>query len=148
MTGEEKRKILKEEYKKELQARKEFKEKAESLRKLKNINNALTDMTGALNDDSDDWVQKIDSETAFMEAKIEMAMDAESTLDREIKEREQAVQMEKLTAKNLVEQMKREMGLLPEVEETADPEVPAEDAPESAETEKGAGTAKKTMGDF
>lgn len=144
MTGEEKRKLMKEQYKKELQSRKEFLEKAERLRKLKKINHALTNMEGALNDDSADWVEKIDQETALMEAKTEMALDSQAAVEQEIKNLEQAVEMEKITAKDLVEQMKREMGLLPEVEETP----AAEEAPDDAEAEKGKDTPKKTMGDF
>ncbi len=155
MTGEEKRKQLKEQYKKELQARKEFKEKVERLRKLKNLNSAVTDMTTALGDDSDDWIRKIDEETAFMEAKTEMAMDSESTLDKEITNLQQQVEVEKMTAKDLVNEMKREMGLLPD-----EPEVPEEEAAEAAsETEESPAdetkteedqtdSPKKTLGDF
>ena len=144
MTGEEKRKILKEQYKKELQLRKEYLEKVERLRKLKNVTGALTSMEGALNDDSEDWIGKIDQETAIMEAKTEMALDSQAAVEQQIQQLEQEGQMEKITAKDLVEQMKREMGLLPEVEEG--PEAP--EAKEGEENTPKEDSPRKTMGDF
>lgn len=156
MTGEEKRNQLKEQYKKELQARKEFKDKVERLRKMKNLNSAVTDLTGALGDDSDDWIRKIDEETAFMEAKTEMAMDSEATLDKEITNLQQQVEMERMTAKDLVNEMKREMGLLPDEPEEVPEEEEAETALETEESPAGetetdedqTDTPKKTLGDF
>ncbi len=148
MTGEEKRKILKEQYKKELQLRKEYLEKVERLRKLKNVTGALTSMEGALNDDSEDWIGKIDHETAIMEAKTEMALDSQAAVEQQIQQLEQEVQMEKITAKDLVEQMKREMGLLPETEENPDDtEAKTQDKEGEEKTPKDA-PPRKTMGDF
>lgn len=104
LSGEEKRRLLKEQYKKDLMMRKDFLRKAKSLRQMQNINRALEGMTPQ--DDTDDWINKLNEESAFTEAKLEMAADT-------AKERQEMQQteeeMQDIIAKNLVEQMKREM---------------------------------------
>ena len=73
LSGEEKRARMKEQFKKELRERKEFAEKVKKLRRLQNINNALDGMK--MEDDSQDWIDKLNQETAFNEAKTEMALE-------------------------------------------------------------------------
>ena len=104
LSGEEKRRLLKEQYKKELMARKEFLRKTKSLRQMQNINRALEEMNPE--DDTDEWINRLNEESAFTEAKMEMAADAA----KERAEMEQTEEeMQEIIARNLVEQMKREM---------------------------------------
>jgi len=156
MTGEEKRRQLKEQYKRDLKMRKEFLEKAKSLRSQQNINKALGEMLDGLNDDSEDWINQINQETALTEAKFEMAMDEAAAAEEQIKNIANEAEMKRIQAESLVQQMKREMGLLEEEETTTEVEVSNE---VEASTEATAGDAedqeppapqppRKTMGDF
>ena len=61
MTGEEKRRLLKEKYKEDLKKRKEFLESAKRLRHTQKLNEAITDLTSSLNDDTDEWIEKLQS---------------------------------------------------------------------------------------
>ncbi|MDX1906665.1 MAG: hypothetical protein SF053_06485 [Bacteroidia bacterium] len=150
MTGEEKRRLLKEqmkaEYKQDLVQRKEFLEKVKQLRETQKLNNALTDMVAGLEDDSDAWIGKLNEASALAEAKVDMALDsALSTYDK-LEALAKQAELEKLSAAQLVEQMKREMGLLPpETPATPSPEVPAQEQKpaDPADTQ-----SKKRMGDF
>ncbi|MEL6732888.1 MAG: hypothetical protein AAFP83_17285, partial [Bacteroidota bacterium] len=65
MTGEEKRNKMKEEYKEELKKRKEFLDQAKKLRSSRKINDAIQQITGAINnDDSDEWIDKLNMDSA------------------------------------------------------------------------------------
>ncbi|MEM6632882.1 MAG: hypothetical protein AAF694_24640 [Bacteroidota bacterium] len=166
MTGEEKRQQLKEQYKKELLERKAFLEKAKTLRKMQRINKALSEMESALHDDSDEWINKLNEESALSEAKMEILM--EEALHTEEQKKLDDVQMQaemaKKSAEDLVRQMKRELGLLVEEEENKEqPAIPQKDAKKEAGKETPAEGAKlenevkeepkdpaqnKTLGDF
>ena len=162
MTGEEKRNILKEQYKRDLQKRKEFLENVKNLRHQNNINKALGEMLEGMNDDSDDWINQLNQETALSEAKFEMALDQATEAEQKLENIAKEAEMQRINAENLVEQMKRDMGLLPE-EAPADPVVSEENAPSaSTETESVEESSnedsseeppaplppEKTMGDF
>jgi len=150
MTGEERRKKLKEqmkaEYKADLLKRKQILEDAKRLRTSRNLNNAIQDMTSALEDDSDDWIAKLNQESAITEAKMEMALDGAldgaSDTSEKIDKLAQDAKAEKFSAEQLVNQMKREMGLLPE-----DPEELLKDTP-AEEDQEGNTDTKKSFGDI
>ncbi|MEM8900531.1 MAG: hypothetical protein AAGC85_20620 [Bacteroidota bacterium] len=160
MTGEEKRRQLKEQYKKDLKLRKEFLEKAKKLRNMSNVNKALTEMTDGLTDDSDDWISKINQETALTEAKLEMALDEASETQQKLEDLAKEAEMEKFSASEMVKQMKRELGMEVEEEEATEEETKAEakEGEEAASTEEGAESTEdtpeesdqgpKTMGDW
>lgn len=112
-TGEEIRQKMKEEYKKDLRARKEFAGKVEELRKQQKLTKAIVEITEAGKDDSDEWIDKLNQETALNEAKAEMAIDSVE-MAAEIAKKEEAfamseAEMEKIQAKEMVAQMKAQM---------------------------------------
>lgn len=151
MTGEEKRRLLKEQYKKDLQKRKAFLDQARSLRKMNTMNKSVSDIVDGFNqDDSDDWIQQLNQESALTEAKLEMALetaeDQQAELDRLAKEAE----MEKFNAEEMVKQMKREMGLLTEEEEEKPepPEAKSSEPTAEKEEKKEEDKPDKTLGDF
>jgi len=160
MTGEEKRRILKEQYKKDLLERKAFLEKAKKLRKMQRINQALSEMESAMQDDSDEWINKLNQESALSEAKMELLMDAalEKSDQEKIDEVKMQAEMAKKSAEDLVRKMKRELGLL--AEEEAKPAAGEETAPQKPKEEVSEGPSKvddtklpkkdpgKTLGDF
>ncbi|MEL6672314.1 MAG: hypothetical protein AAFR61_08970 [Bacteroidota bacterium] len=135
MTGEEKRRILKEQYKRDLQKRKEFLEDVKKLRHTQKLNKAVSEITeGLTKDDSEDWIRQLNEEAAVSEAKFEMFMDDQTTedvLEKAVKEEE----AKKFSAEEMVRQMKREMGLLPPEEEkpAAKPEAQEEATAETTE---------------
>ena len=160
MTGEEKRRQLKEQYKKDLKLRKEFLEKAKKLRNMSNVNKALTEMTDGLTDDSDEWISKINQETALTEAKLEMALDEASETQKKLEDLAKEAEMEKFSASEMVKQMKRELGMEVEEEETTEEGAKAEakEGEEAVSTEEGTKSTEdaseesdqgpKTMGDW
>lgn len=149
MTGEEKRQLLKEQYKRDLLARKEFLEKAKQLRKSQKLTGAITEITSSLNmDDTDVWIEHLNRESAITEAKMEISMDlakesGEDLLKAQVNEAEQ----QKLSAELLVLQMKKEMGLIDEVPEPA-AEEPAPEAAKDAKEEEKPSPTKRKLGDF
>jgi hypothetical protein len=74
LTSEQQRERMKEEYKRELKARKEFLGKVDTLKKQQTLLNAMEGMQ--YEDDSDEWINKLNSETALNEAKAEIAMES------------------------------------------------------------------------
>ena len=73
LSSEEQRERMKEEYKRELKARKEFLGKVNTLKQQQTLLNAMEGMQ--YEDDSDEWINKLNQETAMREAKVELAMD-------------------------------------------------------------------------
>lgn len=124
-SGEEQRRKMKEEFKKDLRARKEFLEKVRRLRQTQRINEALNNMS--VEDDTDDWINKLNEETAFMDAKTELAMEGKksvinvpiegpdgevsiaSTVPEEIDLGPSEAELQKIAAEEMVRQMKEEM---------------------------------------
>lgn len=112
-SGEEIRQKMKEEFKKDLRARKEFLGKVEELRQKQKLTNAFVEITEAGNDDTDEWIAKINQETAMNEAKAEVAYDSAQMAEEERKKAEETAlmeaEMQKIAAKEMVERMKAEM---------------------------------------
>lgn len=166
MTGEEKRRILKEQYKKELLERRAFIEKAKALRKMQRINKAITDMESAMHDDSDEWIDILNQESALSEAKMEMIMEEAGVAEEQNKldEIQMQAEMAKKSAEDLVRQMKIELGLLEdtpkeeegkekkEEESTPSTETSGDVSKETADKKSSKDTKDppkdKTMGDF
>ena len=144
MTGEEKRQQLKEQYKKELLERKAFLEKAKTLRKMQRINKAISEMESALHDDSDEWINKLNEESALSEAKMEILMEEalHSEEQRKLDEVQMQAEVAKKSAEDLVRQMKRELGLLVEEEEAKDPK---EATPKVSEKKEGKEPPKESL---
>ena len=152
LSGEEKRRLMKEEFKKDLLQRKEFLQKVEQLKKQQTLRKAVEGMTSE--DDTDEWVNLLNQETAFKEAKTEMALNLVEEQRKKIESLEHQIEMEKLSARQLVEQMKRELGLLPPEEEKKEstPEdkgsIPIETSESQPKDEDFSSESAKTMGDF
>lgn len=154
MTGEEKRKLLKEQlkaqYKKDLQLRKEFLNKAKHLKQSQKLNDTISDLVGGLEDDTDDWVAALNEGSAVTEAKLDIMLDEASETSRELDKLAKEAEMQKFAAQDLVRQMKQQMGLETDEPETSQPEAPAakdESAKSEQPTEKPAKKQKK-LGDF
>ncbi len=141
LSGEEKRRRMKEQYKKELRERKEFLDKVKGLRRMQSINQALDQMNPE--DDTQDWIDKLNQETAFNEARTEMAIESAKLeaekADEEARFQMSEAEMQKLAAEEMVRKMKEEMeaearGGLLSVEVTEEGEVTEkeEEADESA----------------
>ncbi|MCB0853533.1 MAG: hypothetical protein KDD63_15010 [Bacteroidetes bacterium] len=142
MTGEEKRNKLKEEmkaaYKRDLQKRKEFQEKMKTLRHTQKMNNAIGEIiSGLTSDDSDEWIDKLNRDTVLSEAKTEMALDDVLEEGKELDKLKKQAEAEKFSASRLVEEMKKEMGLIDE-----------ELFPEEKNEKKDDEGPKRTLGDF
>lgn len=149
MTGEEKRRQLKEQYKRDLLARKDFLDKAKQLRTSQKMNQAITEITSSLNmEDTDVWIEHLNRESAITEAKMELSMD--SVLDNSgediLKVQAMEAEQQKLSAEMLVLQMKKEMGL---IKEEPKPEPQATDGPEATGSEEAPqAPPKRKLGDF
>lgn len=130
---------MKEAYKRDLRQRKEILEQAKRLHTSRKLNDAVTGITGSLNDDTDEWVEKLNQESALTEAKMEIALDAESQTADELEKLARTAEAEKFGAEELLRKFKREMGLLPPEEE------PQAEKPADKPAEEG---PKKTLGDF
>jgi hypothetical protein len=149
MTGEERRKQLKEqmkaEFKRDLELRKAFLDQVKQTRQTRNINEALGSMVSGLQqDDSDEWIAKLNQGASAEEAKLDMAMEQYLGESRQLEQMAQQAEAEKLSAAQLLLQMKREMGLLPPEPEAA----PAEAAPAPETEEKPEAPSQKRLGDF
>ena len=150
MTGEEKRRKLKEEmkaqYKRDLQLRKEFLNQAENLKRSQKLNQSISEIVGGLEDDSDDWINQLNQNSAVTEAKLDMMLGEASETAKELDKLAKEAESQKFAAEDLVRQMKEEMGMLPK-------EVPAEEAGDTPEAkdqkeESGGGKSGKSMGDL
>lgn len=150
MTGEEKRKKMKEEmkaaYKRDLQKRKEFLEQAQRLRHSKKMNDAITDLTsGLLNDDTDDWINKLNQEAALSEAKLDIHLDEASSTSQKLEKLAKEAEAEKFSAEQLLKDMKREMGLLTEEDEKKEE---AEETAAEEKSEEKKDPPPKSLGDW
>ncbi|RMG30962.1 MAG: hypothetical protein D6730_01860 [Bacteroidetes bacterium] len=159
MTGEEKRRLLKEKYKEELKQRKEFLKKVEALKRSHKLNEAIQNITSGLNDDTDDWISKLDEETALSEAKMEMALSEAQRQQELLDQLAKEAEMQKIQAKNLVEEMKKSMGLASEDTPTEHKATEGQDKPANEEQQEESSSdetpgaddppsPKKTLGDF
>jgi len=148
MTGEEYRKKLKEqmkqEFKDDLKKRREFLGKMKELKQSEKMRKAVEGLT--FEDDTDEWISKLNEESAFNDAKVEMALDMKLEEEKKRKQRlEDELEMQKLTAQSLVEEMKKET-TDPKTEAKAEDDPKAEDQEQQEEkNDKGGG---KTLGDW
>lgn len=145
---EEERKRLKEQIKQEeladLKQRKSFLNKVNEVKKQQPLVNAMNEiekMASGEGDDTNDWMNLLNQDTALMDAKTEMALSMEEEKQQKLNQISNQMEMEKLNAQKLVNDMKRSMGLLPEEAPVADL-TPNEDVPEVKPLNK------KTLGDF
>ena len=148
--GQEKRERLKEEYKEHYRKIKEAKERFARSQRSKKITDALNDMdTSQLTDTFDEFLYKVKSKIANVEARLDVAMDSLGESDDDvIAEQERDEELKKAKAKETLRQAKIEMGLLySEIEQQADsldvnktigkrPEGNEEDSSSRNETEK------------
>lgn len=109
LSSEEQRERMKEEYKRELKARKEFLGKVNTLKQQQTLLNAMEGMQ--YEDDSDEWINKLNQETAMREAKTEMAMESTAVdipveiVPPQLSEEE----LKKIAAADAVRKMKEQM---------------------------------------
>lgn len=116
------RERLKEEYKEHYRKMREARERLNRNRKTRNIAGALQDMdTSAMMETFDDFLFKVKSKLATVEARLDVAMD--SLLEEEeaeLKEQERDEELSKARARETLKQVKAEMGMLySEIEQQA-----------------------------
>lgn len=111
MTSEEYRNMLKEQYKKDLRERKQFIQKVQELKKQEPLLKAIEGLK--VEDDSDEWIEKLNQQTAFMDAKTELAADAIAEQQQKQEQVHSEAELQKIAAQQLLLEMKRQMGLLP-----------------------------------
>lgn len=128
LTPEEKRQKMKEEFKKDLMARKEFLQKLQALKQQKKLTDALESM--APEDDTDDWIRKLNEESGVSDAKFDMILEQHGvTLG------EDTSTTEPQTAEDILKAIKAELGDIKKPDEPLD---------EQSSTEG----PKKTLGDL
>lgn len=148
MTEEERQKLkeqIKQEELADLKQRKAFLNKVNELKKQQPLVNALTEienMASGEGDDTNDWLNLLNQDTALMEAKTDMALTLEEEKQQKLNAISNQMEMEKINAQKLVEDMKRSMGLLPPEELTLDSNTSVSDEPEIKPQNK------KMLGDF
>jgi len=111
LSSEEQRRLMKEQYKQDLRMRKEFLDKVNELKKQEPVLKALESMQ--VEDDSDEWIAKLNQETALTEAKLEMALENAPIGDGS-EPKVEAVELsdeelKKIQAAEMVAKMKAEM---------------------------------------
>lgn len=119
----EEREKLKEEYKQHYRKIREVKERLARSQKTRNISDALKNMdTTQLTDSFDEFLYKVKSKIANVEARLDVAMDSLAMSDDDaIAEVERDEELKKAKAKETLRQAKIEMGLLyTEIEQQAD----------------------------
>lgn len=119
----EEREKLKEEYKQHYRKIREVKERLARSQKTQNISNALKNMdTTQLTDTFDEFLYKVKSKIANVEARLDVAMDSLAmSEDDALAEAERDEELKKEKAKETLRQAKIEMGLLyTEIEQQAD----------------------------
>ena len=145
MTSEEYRNMLKEQYKKDLRERKQFIEKVQELKKQEPLLKAIEGLK--VEDDSDDWIEKLNQQTAFMDAKTELAADAIVNQQKQQEHQYSEEELKKIAAQQLLLEMKRQMGLLPP-EEVTPVEENSVETPKTEEKPVENGDEKPLFGDF
>ncbi len=150
MTPEEKnrkeREKLKEAYKAELKKRKEFLNSTKQLQTSRKLNDAISKITDALNDDTDEWIDKLNQESAVGEAKMDIFIDQASKTTQEIEKASNEAEMAKFSAESLVDEMKRELGMLDT--EMEDEKKKLDDILKEDEDEDKPAPPKKSLGDI
>lgn len=125
MTGEEKRKQLKEQmkeaYKQDILKRREILEQAKHLKTSRKLNSAIQNITSALHDDSEEWIEKLNQDSFLAEAKMDLALDEALESNQKLGELAQKAEEEKFSADELFMEMKQEMGMLDDLDDEKDP---------------------------
>lgn len=119
----EEREKLKEEYKEHYRKIRDAKERLARSQKTRNISDALKNMdTTQLTDTFDEFLYKVKSKIANVEARLDVAMDSLAESDDDVTaEIERDEELRKAKAKETLRQAKIEMGLLyTEIEKQAD----------------------------
>jgi hypothetical protein len=78
LSGEEKRAKLREEYKRELLERKKIQEQLQAAQKMGPIQKALDQILN-FNDDTEEWINKLNQSSAQTEARLDIALDSQRT---------------------------------------------------------------------
>lgn len=147
LSGEEKRRRLKEIYKADYRKRKQFLQDLKKNRRVNKLNQAMQDLMKLGEDDSEEWIRRLNQESALNEAKYEMASESTGTSEEEANPSETPDPNDPLAHLSALEKIKVEMGLLkpedvPRPEE-ANPSGLAEDPPKAVEKKLG-GIAPET----
>lgn len=119
----EERERLKEEYKEHYRKIREARERLARSKRTQKISNALKDMdTSQLTETFDEFLFKVKSKIANVEARLDVAMDSLSDSSSEdIEEQERDEELRRARAKETLKQAKIEMGMLyNEIEQQAD----------------------------
>lgn len=135
--SEEERERLKQEYKDHYRKIKELKERSKRAEQKGKIAQAVNNMNpDNLLESVDEFLGKVRDKVTHVEARLDVAMDSmddDSALETEIKNEEHEAELKKQRAKETLQQVKAEMGMLySEIEKTAD----------EIKTEKTIGTKK------
>lgn len=114
LDSREEREKMKEEYKEHYRKIRDAKERLYRSEKTKNISDALRSMdTTQLTDTFDEFLYKVKTKLASVEARLEVAMDSLSESDTDfMAENERDEELQKAKAKETLRQAKIEMGLL------------------------------------
>ncbi|MBO6621396.1 MAG: hypothetical protein JJ892_01780 [Balneola sp.] len=135
--SEEERERLKQEYKEHYRRIKELKERGKRAEQKGKIAQAVNNMNpDNLLESVDEFLGKVRDKVTHVEARLDVAMDSmddDSKLETEIKNEQHEAELKKQRAKQTLQQVKAEMGMLySEIEKTAD----------EIKTEKTIGTKK------
>ena len=135
--SEEERERLKQEYQEHYRRIKELKERGKRAEQKGKIAQAVNNMNpDSLLESVDEFLGKVRDKVTHVEARLDVAMDSmddDSKLETEIRNEEHEAELKKQKAKQTLQQVKAEMGMLySEIEKTAD----------EIKTEKTIGTKK------
>jgi len=122
MNSQEERERLKEQYKEHYRKMMDAKERLNRSRKTRNIADALHNMDKSdLFNTVDEFLHKLRSKLAHVEARLDVAMDDLTTKNEDVITPEQEDTMRKHRAEETLKQVKAEMGLLySEIEQQAE----------------------------
>lgn len=151
--SEEERERLKQEYKDHYRRIKELKERSKRAEQKGKIAQAVNNMNpDSLLESVDEFLGKVKDKVNYVEARLDVAMDSmddDSKLETEIKNEQHEAELKKQRAKETLQQVKAEMGMLySEIEKTAGEiktektigtkkdQVKSEDSSSSNDTEK------------
>ncbi|MEO1021403.1 MAG: hypothetical protein AAFW89_02575 [Bacteroidota bacterium] len=124
--GEQDRDRLKEEYKEHYRRIKDAKQRLKQAEQKNRIAQAVKNMdANELMNSVDDFLGKVREKVAFTEAKLDLAMDdlddSDSSTSEAVREEERQEELRKAKAKQTLQQVKAEMGMLySEIEKHAD----------------------------
>lgn len=122
--SEEERERLKQEYKDHYRRIKELKERSKRAEQKGKIAQAVNNMNpDSLLESVDEFLGKVKDKVNYVEARLDVAMDSmddDSKLETEIKNEQHEAELKKQRAKETLQQVKAEMGMLySEIEKTA-----------------------------